>query len=441
MTEKGENTVMEPRRLCTCETPPSVDITEAFAHYYGSSADTSPHNEQNQNDDHDDDHVNVASIQAILVPILQRYGWAIVTIDPMKLAEIIMNTEGGPNTPALLDLLNQDTASHQKRLQSFFSSSSSNDQQSPPPPHGIYRHAESGSSQAGLVEPKESWEVQRRHLPKNTHDSQHALYHYLHLLHNVGATVVETCLGFSSNTVLAKHQDESLDLMRAFYYHAVDDEASDDDDDDSPMIMGSSEHTDWGSLTVVWQDDIGGLETYCHQHERWNAVPVAPARPNNNNNNNNNNAIMSFVIHVSDATSLALARNNNTTSHNNNAPLTTWPSPRHRVVSPINRPRTSLVYFAYPPPSLSLEQLAQALEQQQAALRNSTPKNNTNNNDTTLQQQVAYEDYFLLRNQAASGHSISAQTQCEAIWKRPLKQVFLDKWQQVQRSEEEGAMN
>jgi hypothetical protein len=35
-------------------------------------------------------------------------------------------------------------------------------------------------------------------------------------------------------------------------------------------------HTDWGSLThhcvATRMNDVGGLETFCHQHQTWNAV-------------------------------------------------------------------------------------------------------------------------------------------------------------------------
>ena len=47
-----------------------------------------------------------------------------------------------------------------------------------------------------------------------------------------------------------------IDLMRVFYYHrVVQREAS----TTTPIVLGSSPHTDWGSFTIVWQDDVGGL--------------------------------------------------------------------------------------------------------------------------------------------------------------------------------------
>jgi isopenicillin N synthase-like dioxygenase len=35
------------------------------------------------------------------------------------------------------------------------------------------------------------------------------------------------------------------------------------------MALGSSPHTDWGTLTVVWQDNKRGLQTHCDACNVW----------------------------------------------------------------------------------------------------------------------------------------------------------------------------
>ena len=61
-----------------------------------------------------------------------------------------------------------------------------------------------------------------------------------------------------------------IDLMRVFYYHQVQEQQQNQQQQESndknantkkspPIVLGSSPHTDWGSFTIVWQDDVGGL--------------------------------------------------------------------------------------------------------------------------------------------------------------------------------------
>ena len=136
-----------------------------------------------------------------------------------------------------------------------------------------------------------------------------------------------------------------------------------------------------------------------------------------------------------------------------------WPSPRHRVCLPTAKQqrRASLVYFAYPPPELSVDSISQALHEWWYRHNTTTTMNDTSKTavlSSTLPQPAAvadahwipYQDYYLLRNQAASSaetgnkssskSSISinaSQRQFERIASIPLRTVLTEKWNQVQR--------
>ena len=59
-----------------------------------------------------------------------------------------------------------------------------------------------------------------------------------------------------------------IDLLRVFRYGAV----SHSQTNANEAVLGSSAHSDWGTLTVVWQVDKGGLQTYCHSCDKWSDV-------------------------------------------------------------------------------------------------------------------------------------------------------------------------
>ena len=64
----------------------------------------------------------------------------------------------------------------------------------------------------------------------------------------------ESSMSASSST--SKQRKEtcySIDLLRVFRYDALN------SSDEQASNLGSSPHTEWGSLTVVWQNSIGVL--------------------------------------------------------------------------------------------------------------------------------------------------------------------------------------
>ena len=266
------------------------------------------------------------------------------------------------------------------------------------------RMAESGS---GQEEPKQSWEVRR--CCQGSTEELPILHQWTRALHSI-AVVVTRVLQLSPNLLLnedschcATNEEQrcNIDLLRVFLY---------DDVTDEDASMGSSPHTDWGSWTVVWQDDVGGLQTYCHEHGTWVNVPAPPLEASR----------VFFVVHVGDVTSLAMGRAHRRESQEDTQlPIVVWPSPRHRVLSPTNSvPRSSLVYFAYPPPDMSLENMEEAL----AAY--------TEDEASVV---VPYNEYFVLQNQSINGSTSVPEETYAAIRSRPLGGVFSEKWQEVQR--------
>eukprot|EP00557_Chaetoceros_sp_GSL56_P001372 CAMPEP_0176496352 /NCGR_PEP_ID=MMETSP0200_2-20121128/11146_1 /TAXON_ID=947934 /ORGANISM="Chaetoceros sp., Strain GSL56" /LENGTH=281 /DNA_ID=CAMNT_0017894295 /DNA_START=175 /DNA_END=1017 /DNA_ORIENTATION=+ len=189
----------------------------------------------------------------------------------------------------------------------------------------------------------------------------------------------------------------SVDLLRAFQYDAVE----------SSQVfhnLGSSPHTDWGSLTVVWQDSKGGLQIYCHEHQIWNDVGVLEEREDGDGE-----GLIRFFIHVGDFTSLVMNHSHLYRMDDEYADRLVWPSPLHRVLCPtlddhdhdddhdgshntMQSSRCSLVYFAYPMKGLSLEDVQnlltrESLDQKQSQLQ---------------RYDVPYERFLVLNDQSKS---------------------------------------
>jgi hypothetical protein len=304
------------------------------------------------------------------------------------------------------------------------------------PPHAIYRQAESGA--IGTVEPKESWQVSISNLGLDNLDNLDSnketsrISGWCRALQQV-AFQVEQALDLPPHLLLDANPTTSLDLMRVFYYHAVN--QNHNQNQENP-ILGSSPHTDWGSLTVVWQDEVGGLQTYCHACQTYRHVTPSPK--STTTENGETEPVWNCIVHVGDVTSLALAAAAAATESDDSSSIhqhpRQWPSPKHRVVSQ-DRLRTSLVYFAYPPPHLSLQDVTSALVQWAPA---SDSDSHTTTTTTTkllpvpLPVPLPLNEYYLLKNQSTES-DVTAATVLQSIQHQPLGEVFLQKWNQVQR--------
>lgn len=369
---------------CSCTPPATVDLTEALTH---------PHRREQQH----------FAAESLLREALSARGWCLVSIDTTQL-----NNDSPIKSIQPLQMKQQVEA----LFDAEFIASKNNGKNAP-----TYRGrmAESGSGQA---EPKQSWEVKRCCAHEQQQDQNECyLDQWTRALHSV-AVAVTRVLRLPPNLLLAEDDCQcaasseercNIDLLRVFYYDAVDTTTNGNS-------MGSSPHTDWGSFTVVWQDDVGGLQTYCQAHQQWVDVPAPPLKESR----------VFFVVHVGDVTSLAMghATSRASSSSNQDSPRVIWPSPRHRVQSPKNSvPRASLVYFAYPPPGISLKDMEEVL----------VAEYSNNKRDESPAVQVPYVEYFLLHNQSVNGAAQSPEETYSVMRLRPLDGVFDDKWRQVQR--------
>jgi hypothetical protein len=308
--------------------------------------------------------------------------------------------------------------------------------------------SESGGEAGFAAEPKQSWEWRRGGSEGGEAEASgegslvaRRMRRWTAVLHSVAVAVCRA-LELPGGALLSNPSDGSLDRLRAFRYD--DGAASAPSSSQEDGGLGSSQHTDWGSFTVVWQDDVGGLQTYCRTCDVWNDVAPTPSAQLAADD------AVEFVVHLSDVTSLALrcaagggggaeeeeeevappdAAEDGATA----ARSSSWPSPLHRVVSPVNSTRCSLVYFCYPPPHMTLDGIARQL----APWCNEKQRN--------VQRPAAaipYEHYYLLRNQSGKEEGAAAAAdevrrgaaeQFQRIRSMPLRQVLEEKWRQVQR--------
>lgn len=135
---------------------------------------------------------------------------------------------------------------------------------------------------------------------------------------------ISMALNGGNQTALASYVDPggSTSVMRLFHYFATDllkETKGIDIDIDAAgkMVMGSSPHTDWGYLTLILQDDVGGLQI--SRNGEWIDIPYVPN---------------SLVINAGDFLNVLSGGQ--------------YRSPVHRVQSPRVRDRTSFVLFYYP---------------------------------------------------------------------------------------------
>lgn len=325
-----------------------------------------------------------------------------------------------------------------------------------------FRASESGAPGSSDVEPKWSWEISTDnaimlHEKKDSSLRSNAslpldsavakrLSTWARLLHVVevaisralqlpiGILVDEDHLSnpIMQTTECGMRANDCIDLLRAFYYHPVPSIG----EKSFRKTLGSSPHTDWGSFTIVYQDSVGGLQTFCEFCQSW--TDVLPQK-----DTTAQSRFVHFVVHVSDMASLAINRALNLrmdkgsnlsaqNSESSGAPY--FPSPLHRVVSPTEQPRVSLVYFGYPPGFLSISEIAEQLQDwigmisDQARYQLNTPK------PCSL-----YDKYYLLKNQSAQmtdgGElgNLAARDCFESIMNQTARSILKKKWKQVER--------
>ena len=136
---------------------------------------------------------------------------------------------------------------------------------------------------------------------------------------DVARRIVKAALGtYADNIDPSRYEGgEEISVLRLFHYLPTGQRQEEQHAAQAKKeILGSSAHTDWGLLTVILQDQVGGLE-FMYRGE-WHAVP--PVRG-------------ALVINGGDY--LHLLQPN-------------LVSPIHRVVSPTTKPRRSFVLFYYP---------------------------------------------------------------------------------------------
>lgn len=73
-------------------------------------------------------------------------------------------------------------------------------------------------------------------------------------------------------TIINVGDGDAISLMRIFRYFSSDKKSETVFEKNNLTAIGSSPHTDWGLLTVIQQDGVGGLQ-FLHDNE-WVDVPV-----------------------------------------------------------------------------------------------------------------------------------------------------------------------
>ena len=322
------------------------------------------------------------------------------------------------------------------------------------------------------TEPKQSWELHRcthacveskaalqQDASDDTPHRLQTMHKYIDILHSVASCLVSPIvLNLPKNTFMQSDactcnnkettdiHSCSMDLLRVFLYDAVSSK------EDQEHNLGSNPHTDWGSLTIIWQDRKGGLQNYCYTHNVWNDVKAM-----------NDTEHTHLFVHVGDFLSLALnhARRNNPLADGGEHRII-WPSPRHKVLCPIKlsnesnaankSARCSLVYFVYPPMGVSLQDAEERLESMDTTLNQECLDSIKNEKSTILESEQGitfpYERYILLMDQSSleklnvkqSHGRFLSQRECSyakyrEIRLRSFHQVIQEKWSQVQRKE------
>ena len=126
-------------------------------------------------------------------------------------------------------------------------------------------------------------------------------------------------------------EGDTISLMRAFHYFSTSriENQSSNEKKDEKKIIGSSSHTDWGLLTLILQDHVGGLQLYDEQINDYLDVPGDEGEGY-------------LICNAGDYMSLLSGFE--------------YMSPIHRVLPPpANMERYSMVFFYYPNYDTSFE--------------------------------------------------------------------------------------
>ncbi|EJK64290.1 hypothetical protein THAOC_14991 [Thalassiosira oceanica] len=421
--------------FCTCGPHPRIDLTQAYREQRAGGGAGEAAGEGAGEGASDATRVTRDCLKAcrshgcfhaaIDVPIFSQSNVE-SQIEGLFSPEFVLNSVGGADGVDTSPEGDSGSSTYEKICNGGLMSAKTKTTSGRPYSHAIFRGrtAESGDATGATPEPKLSWEYQRQGRTAESGDviteavpevdaiSRSWMYlpDFTNALHSVASTIIHT-LGIPPGLVLQEATEgENIDLLRVFRYDSVS-------SDKRLEKLGSSPHSDWGTLTVVWQDGKGGLQTYCHACDRWSDVEAFGPRSGEENS-------VSLFVHVGDFLSLTMQ----------NSDGVSWPSPRHRVICPTrddnggeNHCRRSLVYFSYPPPGISISDAREQLEGLVAETR-------TDGED----KMDLYESYSLLHNQANdSGDergSMSAFETYQSIRTTPFDQVIRDKWSQVQRS-------
>jgi len=132
---------------------------------------------------------------------------------------------------------------------------------------------------------------------------------------------------------------EDISIMRLFHYFPFSSKSSEIENE----MICSSPHTDWGFLTVILQDNVGGLQFLFNN--KWINVPVVEN---------------GLIINAGDY--LRIVSKNR------------YVSPIHRVICPISGIRNSFVFFFYPKYDSFLP-IATAVDNTNTSTNNSTDYN------------------------------------------------------------------
>lgn len=427
---------------CTCGPHPITDLTAAY-HRHSSNVD-------------------VATVQKQLLDACRSHGCfhGCISISPTDRNEI--------------SSLAKSIESIERDIESLFASVSEDERNGgmfvvPFPESSLTatfrgRIAESGDPIHPVPEPKLSWEYRRccnsQQQSSDIDQCQSSPLHskllpeWTDALHSIATLVIEL-LGIPQDTVLQGGRCKcshshcvgpcNIDLLRVFRYDAVR--------SSSAEMMGSSPHSDWGTLTVVWQDTKGGLQTYCHACDAWSDVDASEK------SSSSSSSMAYFFVHVGDFLSLATIPDDGV---NKGVPV--WQSPRHRVNCPSlkeesgddgngKRCRRSLVYFAYPPPGVSLgDARSFVVPISSSSLLNDGKLKDISENDEWPSVEI-YDRYSLLCNQShhplplpmPQGDDLGSTDRMmldneedalsthRRIRTMSLNRVIMDKWDQVQR--------